>query len=66
MKIFIRKVISDIYDSKTAHNTLILYGGSVSPFNVKSFIKEGGADGVLVGRDSLDPKKFIGILKALN
>jgi len=66
MKIFIKKVISDIYDSKTAHSTLILYGGSVSPLNVLSFIDEGKADGVLVGRDSLDPKKFIGILNSLN
>lgn len=66
MKIFIKKVISDIYSSVIAHSIPILYGGSVSPFNVQSFIEEGGADGVLVGRDSLDPKKFIGILRALN
>jgi triosephosphate isomerase len=66
MKIFIKKVISDIYDSKIAHSTPILYGGSVSPLNVSSFVKEGKANGVLVGRDSLDSKKFVGILNALS
>lgn len=66
MKIFIKKVISDIYDSKTAHSIRILYGGSVSPLNVLSFVNEGKADGVLVGRDSLNSKKFIDIVKSLN
>ncbi|MFA6251341.1 MAG: triose-phosphate isomerase [Candidatus Paceibacterota bacterium] len=66
MKIFIKKVISDIYDSKIAHSIPILYGGSVSPINAKSFVEEGKADGLLVGRDSLNAKKFVDILKSLN
>lgn len=66
MKIFIRKVISDIYDSKIAHSIPILYGGSVNGENTKSFILEGEADGLLVGRDSINPKKFSAILSAIN
>jgi len=66
MKIFIKKVISDIYDAKIAHSIPILYGGSVNPKNAKLFIKEGGADGLLVGRDSLNPKNFGAILKAID
>jgi len=66
MKIFIKKVISDIYDSKIAHSVPILYGGSVNWANAKSFVEEGGADGLLVGRDSLNPKKFSAILCTLN
>jgi triosephosphate isomerase len=66
MKIFIKKVISDIYDAKVAHSIPILYGGSVNPKNAKLFIKEGGADGLLVGRDSLNPKNFGMILKAID
>lgn len=65
MKIFIKKIISDIYNSKIAHEIPILYGGSVNPLNAKSFIEE-GADGLLVGRDSLNPKKFIAIINAVN
>jgi triosephosphate isomerase (TIM) len=66
MKIFIRKIISDIYDSKTAHSMAIIYGGSVNGDNAKSFVDEGSADGLLVGRDSINPKKFSAILSALN
>lgn len=66
MKIFIKKVISDLYDSKIAHNIPILYGGSVNTENAKSFIREGGADGLLVGRDSINYKKFGAILSTLN
>jgi triosephosphate isomerase len=65
MKIFIKKVISDIYDSKIAHSIPILYGGSVNEDNAKSFVLEGGADGLLVGRDSINSKKFGAILNAL-
>ena len=66
MKIFIKKVISDIYDEKIAHAVPILYGGSVNKDNADIFIREGGADGLLVGRDSINPKKFSAILSALN
>lgn len=66
MKIFIKKVISDVYDSKIAHNVNILYGGSINPENAKSFADVNVADGLLVGRDSINPKKFGAILNALN
>lgn len=66
IKIFIKKIISDIYDSKTAHSMIILYGGSVNPLNAHFFVNDGGADGLLVGRDSINPKKFSAILNAVN
>lgn len=44
----------------------ILYGGSVSQENVKSFVDKQSVDGVLVGAtNSLDPQKFVAILDAL-
>ena len=58
IKIFIKKIIADMYDVKTASDIRIIYGGSVNPLNAESFLKEGEADGLLVGRDSLNPKKF--------
>ncbi|HUC88710.1 MAG TPA: triose-phosphate isomerase [Candidatus Paceibacterota bacterium] len=63
-RILIRKIISDLYDSKTAHSVMILYGGSVHEDNAKEFMLNGGADGLLVGRDSLSPKKFALIINA--
>lgn len=62
MKIFIKKVVADMYDIKTANEIRIIYGGSVNPLNAQSFLVEGGADGLLVGRDSLNVKKFSTII----
>ncbi len=64
IQIFIKKVISDIYSLKIASITKIIYGGSVHPLNAKGFI-EAGADGLLIGRDSLIPKKFGNIIKLI-
>jgi triosephosphate isomerase len=64
VRIFIRKVLSEIFDSKIAHSTLILYGGSVGPDDAGSFLIEGQADGLLVGRNSLSAKKFAGVIAA--
>ena len=66
MIIFIRKVIADAVDEKTAAGISILYGGSVNEQNASSFIAEGGADGLLVGRTSLDAKRFALLAKTLS
>lgn len=63
MKIYIKKVLSDVYGVKVAQSIPIIYGGSVNSKNAKIFI-ENGADGLLVGRDSLSPKKFREIINA--
>lgn len=42
----------------------VLYGGSVSPDNVKSFLDEPNIQGVLVGTDSLNPTLFADIINA--
>lgn len=45
----------------------VLYGGSVSERNVKSFLKRDVIDGVLVGAtNSLDPAKFVAIINLAN
>jgi len=69
MKIFIKKVLSDKFKTQTMGNVRIIYGGSVDEKNVQDFIENGQADGFLVGRASLNPKKFgeiIKICEALN
>ena len=62
MAIFIRKVLSDKF-GKEAIQMRIIYGGSVNEKNAEDFLKNGGVDGLLVGRASLDAKKFIEIIK---
>ena len=64
MKIFIKKVFSDIFGVKTEIPS-ILYGGSVDEKNTAGFSVEGQADGFLIGRSSLDPKKFKQIISII-
>ncbi len=59
---FIRNRLKDIYSDK-ADRIRILYGGSVSPENIHSIMNIANVDGVLVGGASLDPEKFLKIIK---
>jgi len=63
MAIFVRKVLSDISSPEVAHNTRIIYGGSVNERDAEDFLKNGGVDGLLAGKASLDPKKFFEIIE---
>jgi len=56
--IFVRKVLSHIADKDIAMKIPILYGGSTNPKNTEGFLKEGKADGLLVGRSSLTKDLF--------
>lgn len=63
MSIFIKKVLTEIFGKKKAEVTSILYGGSVDSGNAREFLEKGGMDGLLVGRESLNPKGFGDILR---
>lgn len=58
MVIYMRKLISDVHGEKFAAGMIIIYGGSVNEQNAKYFITEGTVQGLLVGRVSLDPKRY--------
>ncbi|MEI6494526.1 MAG: triose-phosphate isomerase, partial [bacterium] len=64
--LFIRKTISNVIGNKAALKVPVLYGGSASPKNAADFLGTGGADGLLVGRASLESAKFGEILKIAN
>ena len=64
--IFIRKVVSNNYNKKTAKSIRVLYGGSVDAKNVASFIREEGVNGVLVGGASVNASEFIKIIENLS
>jgi triosephosphate isomerase len=63
MTIFIKKVLTEIYKDKKVLEIPILYGGSVSHNNAKEIVTLGEVQGLLVGRESLNPKKFGELLK---
>jgi triosephosphate isomerase len=62
MVIFIRKVLTDKFGAESA-SARILYGGSVNEKDALDFLEHGGVDGLLVGKASLDVKKFTEIIK---
>ena len=68
MAVFIRKILSDKFGSE-ARKVKIIYGGSANEKDAKDFLQNGGVDGLLAGRASLDALKFgeiVKICEALN
>ena len=59
----IRRLLAGRFGPAIAHEIRILYGGSVTPKNVVSFISQEGIDGVLVGGSSLSVKSFVDIVR---
>ncbi len=60
--LFIRKLISDIWNHDIANEIRILYGGSVKPSNAKELLSQLDVDGALIGGASLDVKSFSEII----
>jgi triosephosphate isomerase len=60
--IMIRRTLASILGIENAKKVLVLYGGSTNKLNAVDFIIEGSADGLLVGKSSLDEKEFGGII----
>ena len=65
VKILLKKIFVDMYNLKTAEKIRVLYGGSVKAESVRQVCLEPGLDGVLVGRESLVPRDFMKIVKAI-
>ena len=64
--LFIKKLMSRLYNKKVADNIRILYGGSVDSKNAPDYLRESKMQGLLVGGASLNSKEFIKIIKSLN
>lgn len=64
MKLFIEKVLSDMYGRTYAEKVRILYGGSVTGKNASQLMAEGMVDGFLVGGASLRASEFCEIAKS--
>ncbi|MBI2627592.1 triose-phosphate isomerase [Candidatus Nomurabacteria bacterium] len=62
MAIFIKRILVDKFGVKIKMPKII-YGGDINEKNIGEFLKAGGVEGALIGRASLDVKKFIEIVK---
>ena len=62
MSLYIKKSINDIFGKRAIQGIKILYGGSVHANNAIGFLRDGGVDGLLVGRASLDAKQLSEII----
>lgn len=60
----IRGVVADMYGEETAQAVRVLYGGSVKPANVDSFMVQPEIDGALVGGASLKVDSFAALIDA--
>jgi len=65
MHAFIRKTITEAYDTAIANNVSILYGGSVKPANAEEIFSKPDVDGGLIGGASLVADDFVAIIKAI-
>ena len=63
MMLYIKKVVASISSPNIAHSMRVIYGGSVNSNNSFELVEKGSVEGFLVGRDSLDAKKFIKIIE---
>jgi len=62
MMILIKKSLLELYALRTPAVVPVLYGGAVDPTNAESIFTEGAVDGLLIGRQSLDPQAFLEII----
>lgn len=61
--LFIRRVLTEMYDRDSAFRLPILYGGSVEVSNAEGILRDGEVQGFLVGHASLVPDEFLEILR---
>ncbi|WP_099203160.1 triose-phosphate isomerase [Miniphocaeibacter massiliensis] len=59
---FIRDLLVELYDSKSASKVRIQYGGSVKPENVSEIMSKDNIDGALVGGASLKADSYASLI----
>lgn len=65
MTLYIRKVLAELLPGKSSSRSLVLYGGSVEPSNIRDLARTSGVDGFLIGHASVDPHTFGELVKQL-
>ena len=65
MKLFIQKILVELYGRTIALRVPVLYGGSVNETSAPVLMKDGDIDGFLVGGASLKPDAFVSIIRSV-
>lgn len=65
MTLYIRKVLAELLPGKSSAQSLVLYGGSVEPGNIRDLAGSSGVNGFLIGHASVDPLMFTLLVKEL-
>ncbi len=63
--LLIRKLVAGRFGSDAAERMRVIYGGSVTPDTIAPYVAEPGVDGVLVGGASVQPLRFVEIVKVV-
>ncbi len=63
MKLFIQKVLVNIFGRTVVNKVRIIYGGSVNESNATALLEQGEVDGFLIGGVSLKPTEFTNIVR---
>lgn len=66
MVLYIRKVLAEMLPGKSSARSLVLYGGSVEPGNIRALAGGSGVDGFLIGHASVDPHVFAALVQELS
>jgi triosephosphate isomerase len=61
---FIKRVVASIFDAHVGAAVPVIYGGSVSPENIRGLAAMDDIDGVLVGGASKEADSFMKIISA--
>ena len=64
--LYIRRVFVNLFGRNAAERVRIIYGGSVNRENAASFLEGARMQGVLAGVAGLNPKEFVGIVRAVS
>ncbi len=65
-RLFIKKIITQIYGRKLGEQLAIIYGGSVKSDIVNKYIQQAEMRGLLIGGASLDSREFLKIIEQIN
>ena len=65
MVLYIRKVLAELLPGKSSSRSLVLYGGSVEPENIRDLAASSSVDGFLIGHASVDAHLFSLLVRQL-
>ncbi len=64
--LFIRKILTKLYNRSAADKISIIYGGSVTSKNAIEYINDAHMDGLLIGGSSINGSEFVKIIEKIN